>query len=213
MQNFLKRLRVLFTRHTNYSGSFKYLAVSEYGSRTKRLHYHLLFFGVPFNLTYKDKPANLAYLVNLTWSMGFTDVSPFQSERAVIYTIKYSSKSFTDKLFFDKDSVTLLLLSKGFGAPTDVQLSMIRRKIRYLRDFYFRTGSLPVGFEHFTLRVGSRNFAIPRYFRGFLSEHDNKVYSGLVSKYIDSVSLSDDFRRLSVQYDKLYSRLYRSRAR
>ena len=118
-----------------------------------------------------------------------------------------------DKLFFDKDSTTLLLLSKGFGAPTDVQLSMIRRKIRYLRDFYFRTGSLPVGFEYFTLRVGRRNFAIPRYFRGFLSEHDNKLYSGLVSKYIDSVSLPDDFRRLSVQYDKLYSRLYRSRAR
>lgn len=212
LQNFFKRLRITLSRYTSFS-TFKYLAVSELGSRTNRLHYHVLIFGVPFNLIYKGKPANLSYLVHAAWGMGFTDVSQLRSERGVIYTIKYTSKSFTDKLFFNKDSETLLLLSKGFGAPTSLQLSVIRRKIHFLRDYYFLHSSLPDDFSRFTLRVGSRNFAIPRYFRSFLSEHDNALYSALVSKYIDSVSKPEDFVSYSHQYQLLYSRMLRSRTR
>lgn len=44
LQNFLKRFRKYINKHTIYNEQLRYYAVGEYGPRTFRPHYHLLFF-------------------------------------------------------------------------------------------------------------------------------------------------------------------------
>lgn len=43
-QDFTKRLRINLKRHYGFDGQIEYFACSEYGSKTKRPHFHLLLF-------------------------------------------------------------------------------------------------------------------------------------------------------------------------
>lgn len=45
LQNFLKRLRVYYERKLNRKFNYKYFAAGEYGTNTKRPHYHVIFYG------------------------------------------------------------------------------------------------------------------------------------------------------------------------
>lgn len=47
VQNFMKRLRINLLRHYNYDKKFTYFCCSEYGGKTQRPHFHLLFFIKP----------------------------------------------------------------------------------------------------------------------------------------------------------------------
>lgn len=111
-QKFIKRLRQDLKRD-NYDFKFRYFAVSEFGGKYGRLHYHVLFFNIPSDLlSFKNRIANPYYGVNgdfrktvplfhkyvqLAWSdwqkqpFGFiyTQVANTGSSK---YILKYTSK-------------------------------------------------------------------------------------------------------------------------
>jgi len=112
LQNYIKRLR---NDHVKYvSKHFKctkkevkfrakplrYYAVGEYGSKTRRPHYHLILFNMDI--------ANLAPLTN-QWKAGFADVGTVTSA-SINYVTKYMFKQFNRKT--DKRTPPFSLMSK-----------------------------------------------------------------------------------------------------
>lgn len=97
-QLFIKRLRIYVQRH--YGVSFKYRLSAEYGKKTHRPHYHVLFFGwsfpdvVPYK---KSKRGNLIYtsaLLTRLWKHGICTVDSVRVSPAIArYCSKYFSKN------------------------------------------------------------------------------------------------------------------------
>lgn len=112
LQNYIKRLR---NDHVKYvskyfkcskkdvkhkAKSLRYYAVGEYGSKTRRPHYHLILFNMDI--------ANLASLTN-QWKAGFADVGTVTSA-SINYVTKYMFKQFNRKT--DKRTPPFSLMSK-----------------------------------------------------------------------------------------------------
>ncbi len=71
LQKFIKRLRRRISIKSKYKNEkIKYFAVSEYGPRTFRPHFHCLFY---FNS--RELSQDFRNLVDSCWSFGFTDTS------------------------------------------------------------------------------------------------------------------------------------------
>jgi hypothetical protein len=112
LQNYIKRLR---NDHVKYVSQYfkcskkdvkhkakplRYYAVGEYGSKTRRPHYHLILFNMDI--------ANLAPLTN-QWKAGFADVGTVTSA-SINYVTKYMFKQFNRKT--DKRTPPFSLMSK-----------------------------------------------------------------------------------------------------
>lgn len=112
LQNYIKRLR---NDHVKYVSEYfkcskkdvkhkakplRYYAVGEYGSKTRRPHYHLILFNMDI--------ANLAPITN-QWKSGFADVGTVTSA-SINYVTKYMFKQFNRKT--DKRTPPFSLMSK-----------------------------------------------------------------------------------------------------
>lgn len=110
VQKFLKNLRnkVDYMNRSGENVDFRYFLVGEYGTHTKRPHYHMLLFATP------------EYLDSLTshcvdsWSSGLVDVRPIIVNR-IQYVCKYTLKSFVPSDFPDGVQKPFALMSKGIG--------------------------------------------------------------------------------------------------
>lgn len=112
VQDYIKRLRndhVKYVSKTlkiskkevkNRAKPIRYYAVGEYGSKTRRPHYHLILFNMDID--------NLAPLSN-QWKKGFTDVGTVTSA-SINYVTKYMFKQFNRKT--DKRTPPFSLMSK-----------------------------------------------------------------------------------------------------
>lgn len=134
--------------------NFKYFACSEYGSKSLRPHYHLLFFDVPFNLE------EFTFLCNDLWHFGFVSVSIMNSAR-IQYTTKYILKQdlFRPKgLSIDADR-NFILCSKNLGLCylTDERIKDLKEKFDAKVIFH----------DHLVI--------LPRYYR-------DKVFTDIFSK-------------------------------
>lgn len=93
VQKFFKRLR------KKHSSKIKYYLCGEYGTKTKRPHYHALIFNARNDL------------IDETWDYGDTHHGDVTKD-SIAYTLKYMQKS--NKKFTDKQS-EFSLMSKGLG--------------------------------------------------------------------------------------------------
>lgn len=129
VQKFLKRLRKQVrnfetkTRRTTRSNGeciplyskIKYYAVGEYGTQTKRPHYHMIMFNLPH--IYLQKPDHL----NNLWGKGFVDIA--RSEQGSIrYVTNYILTKHRPKIDYETgeifeydNSPPFALMSKGMG--------------------------------------------------------------------------------------------------
>lgn len=113
LQDYIKRLR---NDHVKYVSELlniskkevkhrvkplRYYAVGEYGSKTRRPHYHLILFNMDI--------ANLAPITN-QWKAGFTDVGTVTAA-SINYVTKYMFKQFNRKT--DKRTPPFSIMSKG----------------------------------------------------------------------------------------------------
>lgn len=96
VQLFLKRLRHLLP-------PFRYYLTAEYGKNTFRPHYHLLLFGLNYNINIPSSFEPIIDSIKKSWSsdsrsnssssFGFIDVRPVRDFKGFIYVSKYSLKN------------------------------------------------------------------------------------------------------------------------
>lgn len=77
-------LQLFFKRLRKRLGRFRYFAVGEYGTRTKRAHYHAIIFGLSSRYFTDESLSEI-------WGKGFTTLSEFTSGRAE-YAANYTTK-------------------------------------------------------------------------------------------------------------------------
>lgn len=84
LQKFMKRFRINLKRHTNYDEKeIKYFAVSEYGPKHLRAHYHLLLWhNEPWNTV------NVSEIVRTCWPFGRIDAQ-LSRGHAAEYCVSY----------------------------------------------------------------------------------------------------------------------------
>ena len=85
IQKFMKRFRKEFEK-TYGKRMIRYFAVGEYGTRTKRAHYHMLLFNITAEETEK--------IMKRTWKLGNTKTDELHINR-IKYTIDYTIKKET----------------------------------------------------------------------------------------------------------------------
>lgn len=91
LQKFLKRFRINLVRH-GYADKIRYVAVGEYGKRTKRPHYHLIIWNI--NAYIHNQYLDIVSLLDKSWSQGFIQhriINP-ENDKAFYYTAKYLKK-------------------------------------------------------------------------------------------------------------------------
>lgn len=99
---FLKRLR---ERNRKY-GNIRFFAVSEYGSRSYRPHYHSIIYGC------RD-----VSLYSACWSFGYVHVGHSVTDGAIPYTLKYLNKKGLVPAFEGDDRVPeFRRMSRALGA-------------------------------------------------------------------------------------------------
>lgn len=120
LRQFFKSLREYYRRRG--IKEIKYLASSEYGSRTNRPHYHICFFGLPLDdLELTGEKSNLGHpyfvskLIERIWGKGIHKIGcvTYKSAGYVSrYTLKKVKKLDYEKLGIESEK---LFMSKGIG--------------------------------------------------------------------------------------------------
>lgn len=211
LQNYIKRLR---NDHVKYvseqlnikknevkkvSKPIRYYAVGEYGSKTRRPHYHMLIFNYDI--------ANLAPITD-QWkctatntSLGFTDIGTV-TQASINYVTKYMFKPFSIKDLREKP---FSIMSKkpiiGHAYLEKYGAHHIKNEDLTVRDMKGNVKRLPKAFLHrlFTNKEDRIQVSLNSY----QEYKDNKVkeyyrtlekhYNGDSIKY--SKSLDNDFKR------------------
>lgn len=147
-QLFLKRLRIYVQRH--YGVSFKYRLSAEYGKKTHRPHYHVLFFGWSFPdvVKYKkSKRGNWIYtsaLLTKLWKHGICTVDAVRVTPSIArYCSKYTSKDHgaEDTFSLCSHGIGMDALYRAFNGlyyVVEGQRHSVPREIwqRYITDLY-----------------------------------------------------------------------------
>lgn len=117
LQLFIKRLRKFYS-----DVKIKYFASGEYGDTTKRPHYHLIIFGLPFkNEVFYDRyyvPKNGSYNCRcFCWDKGLCNIGSVSYD-SIQYVTGYVEKKFygdkVQKVYGDKQQ-PFALISQGIG--------------------------------------------------------------------------------------------------
>lgn len=124
IQHFLKRLRINLTRGNFDASNLRYFACGEYGTKSKRAHYHLILWNFPYMKTLHER---LSFVEQAWQSRGFCYVVPAQNG-SIGYVMKYMRKAYAaprglNKVFF--------LSSRRKGG---IGSAYLNRHFRYLHD-------------------------------------------------------------------------------
>lgn len=134
---FLKQV----ARTTGYKP--RYYICSEYGSKTKRLHYHVLLFGFLRRFLGLETPFPLAWLTNKierSWKRGFVKIKIAEG-KDLTYVSKYVTKdSFDDCVSFTACSKRPAL---GLNGITDETRSYLNRRLNNPLRFDYYVYPLP----------------------------------------------------------------------
>lgn len=148
IQKFHKKLRSYFKYHYNYNLKLKYFLVSEYGYKTERLHYHAIYYNLPYSpeTPYIQISNELARI----WGKGLCYVKPFAFEQ-IYYCIKYLHK--------DKELGNIRLSSTNLGSISD--------------QMYYHMNKT-TNFDELKVKIGKKTIPMPRYFRKKLMTEEQK---------------------------------------
>jgi len=144
---FHKTLRKHYERKKN-NQPFKFFLVSEYGYKTERLHYHAIYFGLPY--TQEETYISISNELSKLWKKGLCNVKPFDLTK-VIYCLKYLHK--------DKELGNIKIASKNLGHISDEYIKYINSSENY---------------ENFKVKLGNQNISLPRYYRKKHMQDDQK---------------------------------------
>ena len=177
IQRYFKRVRSMGFR-------FKYVCLGEYGPKTCRAHYHILFF-----LDAGSTPDFLSALSAQWQQRGIVDVKR-PTKNHLFYVAKYNSK-----LFLKYVTIKLSSRRPAIGLRYDPDSPAAR-----LMDSYIVEGNMV-----FNNPEDGLTYAIPRYFR-------KKADDGLYSFHDKPDSLNQFIKPLTIesQYDRYYCELARA---
>ena len=178
MQDYLKRIR-------KYS-KFRYYLVGEYGTQTKRPHYHLLIFS--YDLNFIDK-------LESSWKFGFIKIGTI-----TIKSINYVTKYHVNRTSYPGDAnPSFNLMSKN---PA-IGLSYV--------DKYktFHDGRIDRAFYH---EMDNKKFRLPRYLKEKIYNesdlrninHENSIYvdNKLKNLEMDTKSANLDINTYKLDFER-----------
>lgn len=169
-QDFMKRLRKYYD---NEGKKIRYFACGEYGSKTKRPHYHFILFGAMADQE----------LIEKIWGYGLVHVGTCTAD-SIQYVAGYVLKKFVNK---KRDTITpeFILSSRrpgiGFYAVQDfVDISDNEHFVRFILE----NNDIPT-----VLAVGGRFFPIDRYLKNKISDalkiDSDKQFLNFVNSTLD----------------------------
>lgn len=159
LKRFIKSIRKHFERQ-NHTG-IKYLASSEYGTKTMRPHYHICFFNLPLTDTefLKKKKGNPYYIsktIDKIWNKGIHVIGKTTYESAG-YTARYTLKKL-NKIEYKKIDIEpeRLTMSKGIG-------------LKYFKENWTKI------YKYDYIPTDDINFKPPKYYDRKLKEINPKL--------------------------------------
>lgn len=109
-------LQLFFKRLRKSGMQFRYIALGEYGPRTGRAHYHILFFFRSIHGEYE--PSRLKQILLSYWRRGFVDVKqPTANHHRYI-------ASYSKRMFMRTRSFKTYSLKPGIGKETPLYIHM-----------------------------------------------------------------------------------------
>lgn len=160
LPSFFKRLR-----KTQPDVQIKYYAVGEYGSQTKRPHYHMILYNIvaPMYPIGPDAKGNMKYLcpvIEKCWPFGTVDIGGLSSDSAA-YCAKYVSKPRRiPEHKRDDRQKEFSIMSKGLGE-------------NYITDATLKYHQSDLSRNYLTLPGGYMK-ALPKYYRHRVYSEDQR---------------------------------------
>lgn len=162
LPSFFKRLR-----KTQPDVPIKYYAVGEYGSQTKRPHYHMILYNIvaPMHPIGLDANGNMKYIcrtIEKCWPFGNVDIGGLTSDSAA-YCAKYISKhKRIPEHPRDDRQKEFSIMSKGLGD-------------NYITDAIIKYHQDDLSRNYITLPGGYMK-ALPKYYRTRIYDEDQRNY-------------------------------------
>jgi len=166
VQNFMKRLR----KRAKKIG-IKYYLAAEYGSKSKRPHYHMILFNCPANL------------VEQSWNLGDVDIGTV-TDASVNYSLKYITKGKTVPAHKRDDRQReFQLMSKGLGQ-------------NYLSEQMIKYHHADISRAYVTTLDGIK-VAMPRYYRDKIFNDNQKAKIAMLQEKLSRTKLTELEQRLT----------------
>ena len=203
-QNFMKRLRKAFPQKIRFYGC------GEYGSKTRRPHYHAILFGIapdeldPLYLQYNGKSPQSPLLD--IWSFGLVHVGNVSKE-SIQYVAGYVTKKFTKKGDGFTPEFSLMSRMPGIGSQALKYVASVIEKYS-LEEKAGRQ-----------LRIDGKTWPLGRYLLGKLSDITHHEFEcddyikELSEKYWQSKRSGRDFLEFLVEESAQRNRQLDSRDR
>lgn len=190
LPSFFKRLR------KTQDAKIKYYAVGEYGSQTKRPHYHMILYNItaPMYPIGEDKNGNMKYLcptIEKCWPFGTIDIGGLTSDSAA-YCAKYVSKPRRiPEHKRDDRQKEFSIMSKGLGE-------------NYITEATLKYHQLDLSRNYLTLPGGYMK-AMPKYYRERLfSEDQRRFQNNKIIKEVEKLEFKievDFYRKYGDDFD------------
>lgn len=135
MQRFMKRLRINIDRYCGFKTNIRYFICAEYGSKTKRPHYHGILWNLPL-----FEPKHLDSLIDKSWSFA-TNQKFYDSVPSVID--RYGHPVYK---YYDEDNKQYRI-KYGYTTTSICTDGRVRYAMKYMRkDCQIPDGMKPVFF-------------------------------------------------------------------
>lgn len=199
IQLFLKRLRIEILRNgSNYYlapkvpqnaskvPKIKYYLVGEYGTQTKRPHYHAIMFNFPeFSGDMISQQQQVHKLLTNTWKNGFIHIGRI-TPASIGYTLKYQLKRYEQPEGLEP---LFSLISKGIGK------NYITIASNYHTDGQIFHATYP----------GGKKTILPRYYRDkIFSDYEKRKHAMQTTEKLD-IDYNKEFERIS-KFDNFFER-------
>lgn len=161
LQLFIKRFRISLYR--KYGLRVRHFCCGEYGPRTKRPHYHGIFFFPDFI----DK-ASVYELLKKSWTLGFITFSEVTDAR-IMYCSKYMTMA---------NKETGILKRRPYKPGIRYSLGIGRSYISRMKDYHQKLlQSIPYELSgyYYVTKQGFKT-ALPRYFKDKIYTFSQKLY-------------------------------------
>lgn len=166
-------------------GSFRYFGCGEYGSKTKRPHYHLILFGSNFDDLKPNRFGKLkSKVLDQVWPYGEYDIGEV-TYASCNYVAQYSTK----KVFNDGSSDEFLMSSNrpGIGA------SWCEKNLKKIFDYDAVYG--PFG--------SNKQALLPRYFDKLAERLDTDSYAIMKAQRLDKGNAFELNEMLIHEFDEI----------